>query len=585
MNFKLLICSAAVGLLAVSCMDDNYDLSDIDTTSRIEVNDLTIPVNLDAVLLSDIIKVDEDSQIKEVTVNGEKMYAVSQTGDFSSDPINIAEVKADAPYLAPSHESLKLLASGLPMNVAKAPELALTYEIPEMGNNFDFYCQNIDPAIVDITTAKVNTITFKVTLVVDNLDVKNVDEMSFTDVVMEMPKGMTGPWSEGTSYDPTTGIWEVKDLKIVENQTEIFISTSVIDFALNGCKVVNHAIDFSSQFMVKSGVLTIKPGLTTIPEDLTMTANYTVSDLEVKSFTGTIHYSYEGLANIDPVDLSNVPDFLDGNVDIKLANPLICLQTNNPVSQYGLDFSAGLTLSATRDDAPEVSFSTSNDFIIGHNKGKDGLYNIVLSPTKPASDLVPSDFRDAFEWTEFNFGGILAPAAGSGDKSLPKTIKVLVDNPQIPETKVTDFALGTQLDGVTGKYEFFAPLALVKGSTITYTDVIDGWSEDVEDLNISKLSLKANATNNTPLSAQITIYPVDVNGNHLSGVEITSTTLEAGVPDAPLSFELTGDIKGLDGIEIVATVISESENALSPDQTILLKNIRVNVTGYYQREL
>lgn len=44
----------AAGLIAAasvtSCVDDKYDLSDIDTTARIQVDNLTIPVNVDASL-------------------------------------------------------------------------------------------------------------------------------------------------------------------------------------------------------------------------------------------------------------------------------------------------------------------------------------------------------------------------------------------------------------------------------------------------------------------------------------------------------------------------------------------------------
>ena len=54
---------AVVTSVTTGCVDDNYDLSDIDTTTRVEVKDLTIPVNIDAVTLSDILDLDDDSKI------------------------------------------------------------------------------------------------------------------------------------------------------------------------------------------------------------------------------------------------------------------------------------------------------------------------------------------------------------------------------------------------------------------------------------------------------------------------------------------------------------------------------------------
>lgn len=51
MNLKHWSCLTAVltAVVTTGCVDDSYDLSDIDTTTRIEVKDLTIPVNIDAI--------------------------------------------------------------------------------------------------------------------------------------------------------------------------------------------------------------------------------------------------------------------------------------------------------------------------------------------------------------------------------------------------------------------------------------------------------------------------------------------------------------------------------------------------------
>lgn len=52
-------------LLLTGCIDNKYDLDDLDTTTEIKVNNLVLPVNFDVVTLSDIITIDEDSKIKE----------------------------------------------------------------------------------------------------------------------------------------------------------------------------------------------------------------------------------------------------------------------------------------------------------------------------------------------------------------------------------------------------------------------------------------------------------------------------------------------------------------------------------------
>ncbi|MDE5657722.1 MAG: hypothetical protein K2I25_01540 [Muribaculaceae bacterium] len=52
MNLSIIRGTAFAALTTVAltgCVDDKYDLSDIDTTAGIKVNDLVVPVNIDAV--------------------------------------------------------------------------------------------------------------------------------------------------------------------------------------------------------------------------------------------------------------------------------------------------------------------------------------------------------------------------------------------------------------------------------------------------------------------------------------------------------------------------------------------------------
>lgn len=61
MKQKLLAAAAAACLLMTGCVDSNYDLSDIDTTSELRVDNLTLPINVDAMRLADVFDI-EDSE-------------------------------------------------------------------------------------------------------------------------------------------------------------------------------------------------------------------------------------------------------------------------------------------------------------------------------------------------------------------------------------------------------------------------------------------------------------------------------------------------------------------------------------------
>lgn len=555
MDFKLIICSAAVGLLVASCFDDKYDLSDIDTTTRVEVNDLVIPVNLGEVKLSDVISLDDDSPVKIVNINGVDYYAVTRTGSFSSNPITIKKPVASTPSLE-SKEATLYGTDG-------------KYILIETGNDFTFSCNDVDKSIVAINNVVVTGLDFNIVF-----KTPGIENATYDNVRLQLPKGMAGSATNG-SYSEDTGVWTLNNLAVTNGVAKAVYTAKSIDFTKNEFSFVSPKFDFTSNFSILGGELNISGS--DAPATVGFAVDFSLGTLEVSEVSGEIKYEIEGM-NIADINLGDLPTFLNGeNTDIILANPLICLQTSNPVAGNNLKYSAGLSLTPYRDGVAGTTLA-SNAFTIGYNKGVDGKYNTVLSETKPS--YVPAEYADGYEWCEFaNLGKLLS------GKGLPTAIGVKANNPQIPTQAVTNFALGVDLPGVVGSYEMFAPLAFANGSVIYYNDVKDGWNEDIKDLTINQLTLEALGTNNTPLDAQLTIYPLDVNGNRIGTASLTSTELKAGQADIPVTFTLTGEIKDLDGVEFFATVNAGNSQTVSPEQTILFKNVRVKVTGFYEKEL
>jgi len=579
------------------CVDDNYDLSDIDTTTRIQVNDLVLPVNIDAVMLSDVISIDEDSKIQTVTIDGKEFYALSEKGDFNSDDIFIEKVTATAPSLDPTMRTLEQVRSESPSRRRAGSvddNYICTYRIVEMGNDFSYHAENVDEAIVELNSAKVEKMNFKVHLEALNVEGK-VERMYFTDLNIQLPYGLTATVSEGGSYNPTSGLWIIPYQSVNASKTDAVLTTTGIDFKANGCEIKNRELQFDGVFRVMSGLITIEPKYVNgvpqpLPENLEFRVSYQIDDLTVTSFTGVINYKLEGM-DIDPVSLSDIPDFLSGDeTEIELANPQIYLQVNNPVANDKLDCETGITLTAIRQGAPSYSFSPDNgSFIIAHNHGVDGPYNFVLSPDNtPGKLAIPETFKSEIKHVPFStLGSLLSTPDNAPVKGLPDEIGIHLDDPCIPTSSVTDFALGRSIPGVDGKYELMAPLALKEGSQIVYTDTEDGWNdEDVDAITITKLTVTALASNACPIAAVLTAWPIDKDGKRITGVEIKSTTLDANSTDQELTIEMTGTVTHLDGVTFEARVNADnSEETLSPSQSIILKNIRARVTGYYEKEL
>lgn len=577
MKLHLLFCSMAVaGLAVTSCIDDNYDLDNIDTTSRINVNNLVIPVNIEDVYLSDVIHVDEESQIQIRTINGQEFYVITEKGSFNSDPINIKGVTSEPDEM--TTKKVYLSSSD-------------QYSISEIGNEFSYECYDVDDAIVEITGALVNNLTFTLILSTPGITPADYSAIYYTDLVVQLPTGLTPVGSY--DYDATTGLWKISRMDAVNGVAKSSLVASAIEFGADDTTFENHTFTFSSDFSLESGKLVLNGS--TQPASVELDVDYELSTLDLTAFSGKINYQFEGM-NFDPISLSNRPKFLEGDqTNLILENALLCLNTNNPVAVNDLSYEASLTLTAYRENELPLIFgyepSNPNNgaFSVGYEQG-DVRYNSIFSANKISTDLgntdlIPEGYNINFKWFEFqDLGQLLSAPESFVTKGLPQSIDVTVNNPQIPLQDVKDFAIGRDIPGVDGEYEFYAPLALQPGSVIVYTDVKDGWGEDVQCLTINKLTLRADAVNNTSLDAQLIVYPLDKDGNRIPGIEVSSNTLQA-FSSEELLFELTGSFTGMDGIEFYATIVSQDGQTIKPSQAIELNNIRAMVDGYYEKEL
>ena len=473
MKFKLFAIGVALAMLTVSCFDDNYDLSDIDTTSKVLVKDLVIPVKLGDVMLSDIIDPDpdSDSKIQQVEVDGKKVYAVVQSGTFDSDDIKIDRVEADSPYIPGSSDDLtKLIPSVGTSHRAPASQFAVAYEFDNIESDYEINCE-VSNGIEALVSAEVKPIQFVASLTIEGAE-NVIKSISFEDLVMEMPAGLNGDVSVG-NYDSETGVWEVGDYIVEGNSISVSISTSVLNFAANSPTdglVTNGVLEFASAFRIRKGSLYIEPTIENglpkeLPDNLVIKGSYKVArvgdkpdyekDIVATAISGKISYTLDGM-NISDVDLSDVPDFLAQDVDLYLMNPRVYLNVNNPlynIADNALGFNAGLTLVANRKDGSKVTAETTDILKVS----KDEMFNFVLASEPKDITWAPEGYTNPAltPITLSNFNNILAPATPGAEGGLPASISVTIDNPEIPATDVENFEL-KDIPGVHGRYEFLS---------------------------------------------------------------------------------------------------------------------------------
>ena len=589
---KSVLLIAPMLAINTACIDDNYDLSNIDTTTQININDLEIPINLDAIKLNNLIEIDEDSEIQVYTdTEGNKYYAVKESGEFSSSEIYINEVMCQAPNVDPSVTTIDISSISIPgFTIPSLPNIPITppagidvsFEVPTLTNEFNYDIQNIDPSIHSVKSIEIKPLKIRLNIALSGIN-NAVTDIDFKNLRITTPKGLNASVTEGEgTYNSSTGEISIPHLTSVNGVANIALTVTGIDFEVFGSSLDydTHTLSCHGEINIVGGEIHATTTGQPIPSSITLTVASTFTDIIATSFTGEIEYLISGI-NVPNVDISGLPEFLsNSNTDISLINPQIYLSVNNPVGNYGLVCQTGITLSALRDNMPSKDFSINDAyFTIGADAG-NGKYNFCLSPEKPSNPI--AEFANNFTWVEFTDLSYLL--AGEG---LPKAIGITLNNPCIPTQSVTEFKLGTTLDGVQGNYELFAPLALIDGSSIVYSATETGLNEDeLNNLVINKLEINANVTTNIPLQANITASLLDKNGNTLNAT-ISCSEIPAQAQDAPITISLQDGVtvKDLDGITFTATVVADGETALSPDMTITLRNVRAKVSGHYTKKI
>lgn len=592
---------AAAATVSTSCVDDNYELADIDTTVGLNLNELTIPLNVESITLDKLLDIEDDSRIQKQVVNGKEIYAFKENNTFKSDNVKIPVLKVTPQYIAPIENTLDIQIPSSYANEASARSAKPVCVFPVKTDSETSFSESgdADPAIVSIKSLSVEGTAshdYEMHINVGDPKIKKyVSKVYFDNFKLLLPMGMKGKFTLDVNhtekdvtdkYNPKTGVLDLSEetLGVTDFDMHIYADMDAIDFEDAGSEVTfkNGKFTYSGTVKVLSGEIAIYAedintgaGLQDIPKTLSYVCTPKIYGVNVTSFTGEVQYDLDNL-NIDPVAINDLPDILsqDGT-DIKLANPQVYLSINNPLnSQYGIWAQASLSLKATKNGV-EVNDAWSDNINI------DGARNVfcLAADTEKAADELLEEYADA-EIVKFEgLGDILS---GNG---VPDKIYVDVLNPRLPVQEVENLALGQNLAPVEGSFMFFAPLALDETSKVIYSETLDGWyDETLEKLEIRKAAVSANITSEVPANITLTIKPINVKGEEISDVECEPVTIAASSEPQPIKISLVGKIRDLDGIIINATLSGNGE-AMSPADNITMDNFKVTVSGEYIDEL
>lgn len=576
-HFLYLGAGVLLAAAATSCVDDDYDLSDIDSTVRVQVNDLTVPVNIDPFTMESIFDIDpNDPDATVQVVDG--VYAIVREGDFTTDEIKIGSLR----LAADDFESAgTVLETGVSGQVPGGIDITVPFHTEEVSVSSES-----DAVPVEITEIDKIGATFTITYNLSFAGLENkVSKMSLRDVVINFPKGLTGTPNIGT-YDPAKGELRIANVNLSTPRLSISMQCSELDFKVLGgvYDAAAHKAEFHTSVQIASGTLSFNSSDFTgnVPAQLTLKSDGRISAIDVTSFTGRITYNIDG-ADVSSVQLNDLPDVLSQkDTRIILENPQIYLSITNPVAQYGLAASTGLGITSVfKDENGTVTGTTYHSL-------DNGTFEVsalpssayCLAPTKPSSD--PQGYENA---SFVPFHSLQTVLEGQG---LPAELDIDLVNPSVFNQAVNHIPLGRSLGDVKGNYRFVAPLAFGAGSQLIYTDTEDGWNdEDVDKITIETLQVETTVSSQLPIEVNFTAYPIDIHGNRINNVSVEGATVPANASDHKLVIRITGEIQHLDGIVFTATatVPADMESPLNPSQSISCKDIRATVSGYYEKEL
>ena len=567
-----------------SCIDKNYDLSDIDTTSQLKVKDLVVPLNIDVITLGDIFNVKENDNIQEVSLNGNKFYAIHKKGAFHSDKFVIPSFTSPAPNLLPDiinyHTGITSQTIGNRLTLPMAQPIE---------NDLMYKAEGIDGSIVTLDDIYTDRLTF--TILFNALNLPSGINASLNEISIVLPKGLTLDSSDiDFIYNSSTGRLSIKSLPLVNGEARLSISVNTVNLPANGCRISNQSFTFSSCLNIERANLIVEPVSSneTIPSDIRLQASYILSDMVVRALTGDIEYYFDGNGIAIPsIDLSVLPDFIAGTgTNLILANPQVYLSVNNPLTALGLDWTSGFQVTAVRTAQPSKSYGLDYGHIgVDHSKPLGERYNYRLSPDLEKDQiLIPTGYENP---EHVMFSGLREVLSGEG---LPDQLDLKFVDPKIFRQHIDKLLLDTEFPALEGNWELIAPLALTNlddnRSQIIYSKTDKGWHDTrLYDMTIETLELTMKVDNDLPLEATLNGYPIDITGQQIGNVSIEGAVVPANAKDQEVKLYITGEVKKLDGITFTAFVYPDSDKPLSSSQTLRLKEIKAKVSGYYIKKL
>ena len=585
----------AAVLLTASCTDDQYDISNVDTESRFTAKGLVIPLNMSPIMLDNIISIEKNGDIKK---DDEGNYYFQKDGTFQSEIVKADEIKITKPndisqsvtvtvaLSTTIQNNWKTYAPGMTIKQIKEAGLSSAVGIDDdtqifsvtinaSSTTFNMNAENIDSKITIINKLGLDPLPMNLDIRLGALN-NVVNKVNISNLTVDLPSGMT--IQEANVYNPSDGKLKYNALEVLVGTPKTIATVTGLDCNAMGTNLFNkstHKFTYSKECSI-SGTATITVSdlsenttladITAGATSCTCVVNFS-NDLVINSFSGGINYTVNSIT-VDPVNIENLPEILqESGTEIELTNPQLYLTVVNPFFVNQITATAGLCISSITD-GQESTFPTQS-LTFGQTTNKK-----VLSPDDPKD----SEFsHQAFP----ELKNLLTGEGKDGEKKIPETLNIKVDNPILDANNVINFELGDDKGKqITGDWKFYTKLALTDETKISYNKIWDDWgSKDLNGLTVEKATVSFDFKKDVALDAKSIEFFLHGKEGKLYGIT-NNVKGDANV----ITIEMTGGpVSNITGGELKVKLIGQGKG-INTTQKIEVSNLRMKVDGYYDKE-
>ncbi|MDR0961950.1 MAG: hypothetical protein LBM62_05255 [Mediterranea sp.] len=567
------------GATLQSCIDNTYSLKDVDLTVGLGSDKLSLKLgSTEKIFLRTMLKV-EDSDIIDTLSTGSSLYYLVRKGSAGQSikvdnipPFSIenVDVQPEVPLVNP------------PSTDVSIPKGRREPQVRTGENDIEVNIDDIPKEVARLFRIFPKTKSLKISLAVEQpayakfeiADVKNLS-ITFPDFFQSnlFEKG-THTLKIADIIDHTGNMLTFPDIPV--EYVQFGTSNSFGEAIANGMLSAKQEVSMSGSFTLNATEAFVlrkddKVNIKLIVE---------TGNIEVQSIEGIVDPEIN--PTVDPIKIADdVPDFLqDPEVSLEMNNPTIKITITGDERPIPLLFRASLyaeTDGKTVGDTVSLPTEGSDEIAMGSNQTL--YYYQGKAPFDP-NGFVPET-------------SILRPVDNIGAliRKLPDYVRIDLSHGNIhsDNSRMHSIEPGRNFE-VQMDYEVLVPFSFDKGLEIVYNDTIGNLHKDLENYQAEGLTVTATAVSTVPLDLGLTLTPVGVGGEDLTGkIEKISAVISAagGAEGVEQSTPLTLTIKindpkavsRLEQFNVRVEGKSAGSSELRSSQYLFLKDIRLKLNG------